>query len=254
MESKANSSDDDELDPLEPTRVAGVSVAAVAAGVVPAPKFSIVPSSSSNAAAAPAAPSSSSTSASAAAVVPASSSSVAVVPSKPLPSRPLPALLAESDALAIVLESNGISAESHARHPQGARGHYLEIFQISKYRRIQGLTSFGTAVRHLEIMHQSQTPQPHLARLLEAANSNHQSAGRKAYARVARVLAVCVCCSLCRSCCDRGTASTRQPRNVSAASQAGASHARASSNSLAHSCFFVSSAPLSACGFCAVCT
>ena len=66
-------------------------------------------------------------------------------------------LLAEDEALQIILDSNGITREEHARNPQSTKHAYLEIFQINRYRRLQGFTSFGPVVRHLEIMQQNLT-------------------------------------------------------------------------------------------------
>lgn len=70
--------------------------------------------------------------------------------------RPLPGL-SEEEALQVVLDSSGITREDHLRQPHSKAASFLEVFQVSRYRRIQGLTSFGPAVRQLEIMQQNLT-------------------------------------------------------------------------------------------------
>lgn len=161
--SSATESDDD---PLEPKRIGGVSVAAVEAGVV-APPVRAPPASSSK-----------------------------------KPRVALPPALSDDEALALILEANGITREEHQRNPSAKS--YLEVFQINKFRRIQGFNSFGPSIKHLEIMHQSQTTRQHTQSSSEGSQ------------RMARVVLTCVLLLFARRHhCDRRLAGARQPRNVS---------------------------------------
>jgi hypothetical protein len=115
------------------------------------------------------------------------------------------ALLGEDEALSIVLECNGIQRDEHIKQPHGARGAYLEVFQIPRYRRIQGLHSFGPAVKHLEIMHQSQLTHKRNARIRQVAQ----------WLIYTLCLFAWLIDCLCRFDTDRRTVSTRQSGNVS---------------------------------------
>lgn len=231
--------DDDDDDPLEPRQVGGVPVAAVAAGMVAAPSFPSAAATVSGAG---------------------SSSNISAGGGgkDARVTRALPAALGEDEALGIVLESSGITREEHAKAPQGPRGAFLEVFQINRYRRIQGLSSFGSAVRHLEIMHQSQLPgtcPQHCAQCNPRAAAprlpNCCSEGSRRSLTLSlpfphplppfRFLACCAVSFDCRHRRDRRTAGPRQPRDVSPLHRAARFSCLASSvrfaDSVAHAAF-----------------
>lgn len=64
--------------------------------------------------------------------------------------------LTDDDAFHIILDCNGYTMSEYRNKEKSSSGGitYLEIFQIARYRRMQGLHYFKH-VKHLEIMHQN---------------------------------------------------------------------------------------------------